>query len=90
MAQHTPGPWHIDYKPEHRAIVADNGQVVASTQIPGRIMKAANADARLMAAAPDLLEALELAREWLPSRRAMPEEIHDQIDVPAIAKAKGE
>jgi hypothetical protein len=64
-AQHTPGPWEAFYKSKY-------GEWHVSVPIAGSNMKWAifddgirtenpEADARLIAAAPDLLEALEFA-----------------------------
>ncbi len=56
-AQHTPGPWYIDCQNEsaaigYRAIVDKDGYTVCSPSPMGQ------ANARLIAAAPDLLAAL--------------------------------
>jgi hypothetical protein len=59
--QHTPGPWSID---TYLGVVAC-GRIVALTGIDAGFHRDANA--RLIAAAPDLLEALEnllKAVEW--------------------------
>lgn len=59
MPKHTPGPWH--------AVIRDEGCGVygKATDLPGGIFWLAPsvpmADARLIAAAPDLLEAAEAA-----------------------------
>lgn len=60
--QHTPGPWHYleawsDRKNEHlcfHTLHAENGKILASTWAGPHI-----ANARLIAAAPELLEALK-------------------------------
>lgn len=51
----TPGPWRYDYEPGYCGeIIASNGELVAVfTEEPSED------DARLISAAPDLLEALE-------------------------------
>ena len=56
--QHTPGPWYIDCQNEsaaigYRAIVDNEGYTVCSPSPMGQ------ANARLIAAAPDLLAALK-------------------------------
>jgi hypothetical protein len=56
--QHTPGPWYIDCQNEsaaigYRAIVDKDGYTVCSPSPMGQ------ANARLIAAAPDLLAALD-------------------------------
>lgn len=90
-ARHTPGPWHIH--PDHpRAVDASGGVEICVAQFAIRqggndvqMVVEAEANARLIAAAPDLLAALENALRW-----------HDQLrpdDVArmraAIAKAAG-
>ena len=55
--QHTPGPWTVRESSLSVSVVAQNGDAVfheSYKRIPG-VME----DARLIAAAPDLLEALE-------------------------------
>ena len=61
---HTPGPWHLDAK--HLSIgSADGLRSIANVAIPGEYgtsmpadVIAADANARLIAAAPEMLEAL--------------------------------
>lgn len=88
-ANHTEGPWKLvpaDDTPGHRepAFVYAGDQRWANTS---RTSRNVDADARLIAAAPDLLEALLEAkaemRDWGPDHPAM-----RQIDA-AIAKATG-
>jgi len=89
MSKHTPGPWEIKrhpdscYKyisaPEHLALA----QVVWCVEEEDR-SPACEANAYLIAAAPDLLEALEIALDcagdaWWAEKAES-----------AIAKAKGE
>ena len=62
--QHTPGPWYIDCQNEsaaigYRAIVDGDGYTVCSPSPMGQ------ANARLIVAAPDLLAALEVVREYM-------------------------
>ena len=88
MPEHTPGPWRVENQVEHRAIVAANGQPVASTLLAGRTIKTADADARLIAAAPEMLAALETSLLYFgPASDDFP--IKKQIRA-ALAKAKGE
>jgi len=57
---HTPGPWKVKHKP-HLAIYGPNGHLVALVQVPcGWDF---NANARLIAAAPEILAALEMLLE---------------------------
>ena len=80
MSKHTPGPWVYDGC--WQDIVSCDGRIIAFASLDG---EQSEYDARLIAAAPDLLEALE--------------EALDNVDDPnfwaatacaAIAKAKGE
>jgi hypothetical protein len=50
---HTAGPWHAD---EHMRIVGANGDVICDVD-PFDALDAAQANLRLIAAAPELLEA---------------------------------
>ena len=88
--KHTPGPWHV--KPNsiggptvgpEDAVVADirtyGGPHVGGQQHPQTV-----ANARLIAAAPDLLEALQYAVEQVPELGSVP-----GISA-AIARATGE
>ena len=63
-AQHTPGPWKV--KAHSTAVLAGRKQICshvnAASVLPVNMVedqKIANANARLIAAAPDLLEALQ-------------------------------
>ena len=74
--QHTPGPWHVNSSIPHEVVAEDGDLGVASTfglslMSGGSTLEAEwDANARLIAAAPDLLEALE---------RILPE-IEDEIE----------
>lgn len=88
-AQHTPGPWSIDSN-DAQWITADcDGLVVA--EIPygegnegDRHHEVNDANAQIIAAAPDLLEALEKLRKRPTASQAL------IIINDAIAKARGE
>ena len=89
-AQHTRGPWGA----MGREVVADDGWKVASTSFIYRSKAEAEANGRLIAAAPDLLGALERVRsEAIPDHPGCGEEGNtnrwccDVLD--AIAKATG-
>lgn len=103
-AKHTPGPWeacdvgdYSDYDGRCRVILGDDLRIVV---VLGDHDESA-ANARLIAAAPDLLEALG---ELLPQNLgAPPDALQDHMTVPvdmtigeirralaAIAKAKGD
>lgn len=81
MAEHTPGPWHAIKAPIHHAgrfaendhliHTDDNRHIAEVFQYQGPVHKhgPAEANARLIAAAPDLLVAMSALvlplREWL-------------------------
>ncbi len=100
--QHTPGPWHIGL--DGMSIVADAGDsphgipirpCVATVK---RRLDGTEANARLIATAPDLLEALQEYLDWHRANFALPSgnlEDPDQTALAkkgsaAIAKARGE
>jgi hypothetical protein len=99
MNKHTPGPWQWDgnvceYDPENEApwLVSDAYAVGGETSLSGVVLKGTincqtEANARLIAAAPELLAALELfiadVQPWTDSERK-------SIARAAIAKATGE
>lgn len=64
--KHTPGPWFANYDPDNlrplEIVTRDADKRVAFLASDGN-----PADAMLMAAAPDLLAALEAALPWLDS-----------------------
>ena len=82
MNAHTPGPWKYDYEDGYCGeIIASNGKEVATfTDEPNA------PDARLIAAAPDLLAALIQISESLPYSSPVNAHI---IARAAIAKATG-
>ena len=61
--QHTPAPWHVD--DEHGSLVIRNGGLIADV---GPAHKEANA--KLLAASPDLLEACMTFERWLRREEA--------------------
>lgn len=63
-ATHTPGPWHLGLKPGPMIYGSDTSQVA---DLRGDLLdkSEALANARLIAAAPELLAALKLAVESL-------------------------
>lgn len=59
MSKHTPGPWHAEKRKCHfHIIAADLTRVTTVLGVDGPIRKAVG-DARLIAAAPEMLEALK-------------------------------
>jgi hypothetical protein len=108
QAKHTPGPWHMMLTKDGYQIGTGlwedwgNGDMAFSEFQIATVwacMEEANSNARLIAAAPDLLEALLEIRDMLWSRpdiseRLRPlmgfaEEATNQKAAAAIAKAKG-
>ena len=63
QAQHTPGPWHRNIKPVSRypIVFAGRNTHVARVETQGLSEDEAEANCALIAAAPDMLAALELA-----------------------------
>jgi hypothetical protein len=96
MTKHTPGPWEVrvhrgrTLKVEsHIAVHGPGNNTIAVMVIGGFFTEK---DARLIAAAPDLLEACEQAECWLTAERdnpgqASPKELL-RVLATAIAKAR--
>ena len=88
-AKHTPGPWHIArFEASTVEIRNDRGLTVAEV---GDSSQEDEANAHLIAAAPELLEALRCLIDgdegmW---RHDAPSEAWDEIARAAIAKATG-
>lgn len=91
MRKHTPGPWHYFETADGRCRVKPlNGKyIVAECSAMEPQCEEQRANARLMAAAPDLLEALKAARRFVVSSHEPVGSELDDIDA-AIAKAEGE
>lgn len=94
MSKHTPGPWRVvgttvqagEYRAQSHAIIADCSDFNLDK-------KEREANAHLIAAAPEMLEALKdivstLFQECQPDRGDLFSKI-DDIARPAIAKAEG-
>jgi hypothetical protein len=95
-AKHTPGPWEIgDYDEELQAVRIRAGGFVPLTPAvalaAGLDKPRAYSNARLIAAAPELLEALIQVRAAMPDRTFATAEAKLVIDMvnAAIAKAEG-
>lgn len=98
MSKHNPGPWRVDGQAHDMAgsaIIHDvNGFPVASTR--SWIKEQHEANARLVAAAPDLLEACKRQvaniEQWLetgvPASADESQQIYNALKA-AIAKAEG-
>lgn len=99
--KHTPGPWVATFDPRERpGIEAGNTSIVLFGEIKnsnddggirGRNDEEANANAHLIAAAPELLEALEALVACVECNESVPAWT-SQWDIAraAIAKAKGD
>ena len=85
-AQHTPGPWHVD--PENPTWVDDENECCMATTGYGDD-EGDRANARLIAAAPDMLAALRQVVDETAGGMVPPST--DAIDTAraAIAKAEG-
>ncbi len=105
--KHTPGPWHVQSPqparfPGYTIMNEGNNGYVATVQI--RAQNPANANARLIAAAPELLEALNEVLSWTeddadlmqrldkPERETWPDTILCRVKFlrDVLAKAEGE
>jgi len=93
MSEYTPGPWTpgLCGAALNVQIKSDDGNTVAAIFSTNKNYRNQNANALLIAAAPDMLEVLqeldECASYW--SQYDVPVGIHDRIKS-AITKAKGE
>ena len=76
VSKHTPGPWQVGARKKHRVCIDspagnwwDFARVVVS--VSGHYNAEGEANAQLIAAAPDLLEALSKTRaQWINSVNA--------------------
>lgn len=89
--KHTPGPWRLD-KRASCAVVGEGGRMVASTSVhtsntdDGEHVNENEANARLIAAAPELLKAAECFVAKVESGRARSADSYAQFKA-AIARA---
>lgn len=74
-SNHTPGPWTV----KQRDLIVHDGKLVAEVQ--------AYIDADLIAAAPDMYRALDIARAYV-SQQPNAEDVLREIEA-AIAKVEG-
>jgi len=89
MSEHTPGPWNVEKTDGYVVCELTAGWCVVATEAdPNKYSP--EADARLIAAAPDLLKALdEVTDFWYAGAEApSPEELEPYIKL--IARARGE
>lgn len=92
---HTPGPWHIGLRQAEKIIYDKTGWAVANATVyhGKEDAEQVKANARLIAAAPDMLAALqEVVDAYQRHFAVMPIvwQTIDDIASAAIAKAKGE
>ena len=90
MSEHTPGPWIVDALGYGYDISAPEARCLITTSSDPKMVWGAiarEADARLIAAAPELLEALESLLAQVEQYGHKPE---CDAARAAIAKAKGE
>ncbi len=86
MSKHTPGPWKPTYESDpYRLVDHTDGREIAA--VSGVDNENRDANARLIAAAPDLLEAL---KGLLPMWESGVSEPWVEAAKAAIAKAEGE
>ena len=85
-AEPTPGPYTTDPDFLHEVVLGADGVMVADCNILPRDENINRANARLFAAAPDMLEALENIEN---DNEHMPSTAWDLIQA-AIAKARGQ
>lgn len=71
MSAHTPGPWHVcDMITNAAHVASKSGFVIAAVGGNGAYERAQPANARLIAAAPDMLAALEAILPFVPPEHA--------------------
>lgn len=85
--KHTPGPWRAlsaqpSQWPEY-VIVGSNREYVASVQI--RATNPAGDNARLIAAAPELLEALKRMHQAFNAKKPIPKHEGDALEAMCVA-----
>jgi len=88
----TPGPWTISESKRHPIIyILGDGRQIASTYGEGDYYYTQKPNARLIAAAPDLLAACKAVFAWHEDFESAPplSEIMYELVEPAIAKAEG-
>jgi hypothetical protein len=83
MSKHTPGPWVATYYPDDHAMIDGVIYVSAGDAC------VSHANARLIAAAPDLLEALEFVAKLMHSDTTAKGKADYSVVRDAINKAKG-
>lgn len=99
MSKHTPGPWHVVPYGDGDSLVVCSDEAgdfriafMATMIGPEEIDGPIRANARLIAAAPELLEALEMCLQWIEDDEAAHGRPFGAGNLArrAISKAKGE
>jgi hypothetical protein len=86
MTDWTPGPWHEEPAEHRQVIVGSNGESVALTSG----VSCTRANAALIAAAPELYEALHMiVWQWMNHPRQSFDGVI-RVALPVLAKARGE
>jgi hypothetical protein len=88
MSKHTPGPWRVVDSWNDYMVESQNGEEIIWQDGPHHTPAIKEADARLIAAAPDLLDALVMVLDDPNALDGRPRTY--EIVCAAIAKAKGE
>jgi hypothetical protein len=83
-SEHTPGPWEVvpEDRAESRWVIGDEeGGSIASCEPAGPWITLAQADAnaRLISAAPELLAALKIAREYVAKMLETVQHVDDPV-----------
>ena len=88
MSKHTPGPWHVF---KDSSIYSKHADYTLAEIVAGMTDEECDANARLIAAAPELLKALQAALDALRGSAGFDEINNAKKQVKAaIAKATGE
>ena len=89
MIHHTDGPWEIEEQGDDRYVIGSDGETIALMCLDVMCEEQRAADARLCAAAPDLLAALERLWAWQATVQELPpDDVSDAVRA-ALAKATG-
>lgn len=67
---HTPGPWRVEKEKWDLVVMGSDEDYIAYVPVEEHILPEESANARLIAAAPSLVEALEKAPKPMPSLTA--------------------
>ena len=94
MAKHTPGPWHIGARQPNsdKFIYGKAGEEVANCDRLTNFPEVNLANARLIASAPELLDALKASTKWLAHFKGYlgPDEVSEMGPVAEIIRISRE